>query len=295
MMISQNLPHNIFLFHVDPFLSPSVPLINFSMFQLTFAIITPALISGALAERINFNAWMLFVCIWHLVVYCPLAHMMWSQDGILRKYGCIDFAGGTVVEMSSGYAALAGAYFLGPRYNPNHTPANIPFIMLGTALFWFGWLGFDAGSAVNAGPVACNAFATTNTAAAAGMLMWIFLDKMNGKSTSAVGVCNGIVVGLVAATPSSGYVTIGSSMCIGAIAVLICYAVGILFKQRVDVDDSLGKYFLQGFLSFLISRSHLLNCSRTQLLTYSIVYLLEGGPQPHACKTNIIFVLCLEF
>lgn len=130
-----------------PTLAPTVPLVIFSMFQLTFAIITPALIAGSLAERVNFSAWMLFICIWHLLVYCPLAHMMWHPDGILRKWGALDFAGGTVVEMASGFSALAGALYLGPRHVIDRQVPNIPFVMLGTGIFWFGWMGFNAGSA----------------------------------------------------------------------------------------------------------------------------------------------------
>jgi Amt family ammonium transporter len=164
-------------------LSPTIPLSIFSMFQLMFAIITTALISGSLAERVNFNAWMLFVIIWVIIVYCPLAHMAFHPDGVFRRWGLLDFAGGTVVEMASGYAALAGAMFLGPRKNVHlgNYNGNIPFVLLGTALLWFGWLGFNAGSALSAGPLACHTFATTNTCAAAGMITWIFMDKLLGK------------------------------------------------------------------------------------------------------------------
>lgn len=133
-----------------PRLCPSIPLVAFSMFMLTFAVITPALIAGGLAERINFSAWMIFISIWHLIVWCPLCHLMWHPDGLFRTWGALDFAGGTVVEMASGFAALAGAIYIGPRKTKLNTPANIPFIMLGTAIFWFGWLGFNAGSSLAA-------------------------------------------------------------------------------------------------------------------------------------------------
>lgn len=230
----------------DPVLAPTIPLSVFSMFQLMFAMITPTLISGSLAERINFNAWMIFISIWHLLVYCPLAHMMWSGDGVLKKWGAIDFAGGTVVEMSSGFAALAGAYFLGPRTVIRHSPTNIPFTLLGTALFWFGWLGFNSGSAGGAGALACQTFATTNTAGAAGMVSWIFLDLMYGKPASALGACNGCVVGLVAITPACGYVTVGSAMCIGLIANLVCYHANTLTKGTLSIDDSLDVFAVHG-------------------------------------------------
>ena len=232
----------------DPDLSPTIPLTVFSMFQLMFAIITAALISGSLAERVNFNGWMLFVCVWHILVYCPIAHMSFHPNGVFRRWGLLDFAGGTVVEMASGYAALAGAMFLGPRKNVHlgNRNGNIPFVLLGTALFWFGWLGFNAGSALNAGPLACQVFCTTNTAAAAGMITWIFLDKLLGKLPSVVGTCNGVVIGLVAITPACGYVTVGSSMCIGAIACIVCYMAGLYFNERTGIDDSLDVFTVHG-------------------------------------------------
>lgn len=229
-----------------PTLSPTVPIVAFSMFQLMFAIITPALIAGSLAERVNFSAWMVYICIWHLIVYCPIAHMMWHPDGIWRKWGAIDFAGGTVVEMASGFSALAGAVYMGPRRMSSSQPANIPFIMLGTAIFWFGWLGFNSGSALGASGLASIAFATTNTSGASGMLTWIFLDFLLGKPSGAVGACNGIVVGLVAITPACGYVTVGSAMVIGAIATLVCYTVGHFMKERSHVDDSLDVFAVHG-------------------------------------------------
>jgi len=228
--------------HPNPNLAPTISLTTFAMFQLMFAIITPALISGSLAERINFNSWMIFLCVWHLLVYCPLAHLAFHPDGAFRRWGVLDFAGGTVIEMASGYSALAGAIFLGPRKNAVNNNANIPFVLLGTALFWFGWLGFDAGSAGNAGPLAGQAFATTNTGAAAGMVTWILLDKMMGRLPSIVGACNGTVVGLVALTPSCGWVTVGGGMCIGCLATLICYFVGLAFH------GTLALLLLRGFL-----------------------------------------------
>jgi Amt family ammonium transporter len=232
----------------EPTLAPTIPLTIFSMFQLMFAIITAALISGSLAERVNFNSWMLFVCIWHILVYCPLAHMAFHPDGILRKYGLLDFAGGTVVEMASGYASLAGASFLGPRKNVHigNPNSNIPFTLLGTAFFWFGWLGFNAGSALNAGPLACHTFATTNTAAAAAMITWIFLDKLTGRLPSVIGACNGCVVGLVAITPACGFVTVGSSMVIGVIGCIVCYFMGVYFNERTGIDDSLDVFTVHG-------------------------------------------------
>ena len=232
----------------DARLCGTIPLTAFSMFQLMFAIITAALISGSLAERVNFNGWMLFVCFWHILVYCPIAHMSFHPDGVFRRWGLLDFAGGTVVEMASGYSALAGAMFLGPRTNVHlgNRNGNIPFVLLGTALFWFGWMGFNSGSDLRAGPLASQAFCTTNTAAAAGMITWIFLDKLLGKLPSVVGTCNGVVIGLVAITPACGYVTVGSSMCIGAIACIVCYMAGLYFNERTGIDDSLDVFTVHG-------------------------------------------------
>ena len=273
-----------------PLLASTVPNTVFSMFQLMFAMITPILISGALAERINFNAWMIFISIWHLVVYCPLAHMVWHPQGILYKWGVLDFAGGTVVEMSSGFASLAGALFLGPRANREAAPANVPFVLLGTGLLWFGWLGFNAGSALTAGSLACQAFATTTVCGAAGMMTWLLLDKLMGKPASAVGACNGCVVGLVAITPSCGYVTVGGAMCIGFLACAAGYSLGTFMRELKTVDDSLdvvtvhGVGGLVGFLSIGIFGSIHVNPAGKDGLVYG-----EGI----TLAKHIAVVLCL--
>lgn len=172
-------------------LALTVPLLVFAMFQLKFAIITPALITGSFAERVRFSAYLLFMCLFSLVIYCPLAHMTWHPDGIFYQWGVKDFAGGTVVHMSAGFAALAGALVLGPRVSHRkkeaHPPANIPYVLLGTGMLWFGWFGFNAGSAGAANGAAATAFATTNTASAAAMLGWIFFDWFKGVKPSALG------------------------------------------------------------------------------------------------------------
>ena len=229
-------------------LCPTIPLILFSMYQLMFAIITPVLISGSLAERVNFYSWMIFICIWHILVYCPLVHLVWHPQGALRKWGYIDFAGGIPVEMASGYAALAGALFLGPRKETGnkHYPANVPHILLGTAIFWFGWLGFNAGSALTSGTLAANTLATTQAGASSAMITWIFIDILLGKPVTAVGACNGAVIGLVALTPSSGYITTGSGLVTGIIACVICYFIGNYMKERTSVDDTLDVFAVHG-------------------------------------------------
>lgn len=227
-------------------LSPSIPLVLFAMFQLKFAIITPALITGSFAERIKFNGYLVFIVLFTLLIYAPLAHMTWHPEGILRTIGVLDFAGGTVVHMSAGIAALTGALYLGNRKNKVHiTPVNIPFVILGTAMLWFGWFGFNAGSSLGANAEAAMAFATTNTASATGMIAWVLIDLIRGKKISALGACIGAVVGLVAITPAAGFVTIGQSLMIGAIASMISY-VAVKFKNRSEVDDTLDVFPTHG-------------------------------------------------
>ena len=220
-----------------PDLSPTFPLAVFAMFQLKFAIITPALITGSFAGRVRFRAYMLFICLFVIFIYAPLAHWTWHPNGFLRNWGVLDFAGGTVVHMSAGFAALAGAIFLGRRKDANKefTPANIPYILLGAGMLWFGWFGFNAGSALAANSVAASALVNTNTASAAAMLTWIFYDAALGKKPSAVGASIGLVVGLVAITPAAGFVNVGSSIFIGVIAAIVSnYAITLRTKSKLD-------------------------------------------------------------
>lgn len=230
-----------------PALAPTIPLMLFALFQLKFAIITPALITGAFAERIRFSSFLLFICLFTLFIYCPLAHWTWHPNGILRNWGVLDFAGGTVVHISAGFAALAGAWILGKRkgMGDGHEPSNVPFVLLGTGMLWFGWFGFNAGSSLGANELASQAFLNTNTASAAAMLAWIFLDGLNGKKPSAMGACIGAVVGLVAITPAAGYVTVGHSLFIGALASIISnYAVHL--KTKSTLDDTLDVFPCHG-------------------------------------------------
>src|SRR5690606_27412379 len=159
---------------------PTVPIALFAMFQLKFAVITPALITGAFAERIKFNSYLIFITLFVIVIYAPLAHATWHPDGLLAQMGVLDFAGGTVVHMSAGWAALASALYLGKRKEQEHTPSRISYVILGTGLLWFGWFGFNAGSAGGASPLAASAFATTTTASAAAAMAWIFFDILKG-------------------------------------------------------------------------------------------------------------------
>ena len=227
-------------------LSPTIPLLLFAVFQLKFAIITPALITGSFAERVRFSSYLLFIVLFSLVIYSPLAHWTWHPNGFLNKMGVKDFAGGTVVHMSAGWAALAGAMFLGRRKihreNQAHSPANVPFVILGTGMLWFG---FNAGSSLAADGRAVTAFATTNTASAAAMLGWIFFDWLKGHKPSALGACIGAVVGLVAITPAAGFVTVRESLIIGLAASVISN-LAVHLRTKSDLDDTLDVFPCHG-------------------------------------------------
>ena len=226
-------------------LAPTIPLVLFAMFQLKFAVITPALITGAFAERIRFNSYLIFLCLFMIVIYVPLAHATWHPDGILFQKGVLDFAGGTVVHMSAGWAALASALFLKKRNKAEHTPARVSYVILGTGLLWFGWFGFNAGSAVGAGALAATALATTTTASAAAAMAWIFFDIFRGKKPSAMGACIGAVVGLVAITPAAGFVTVPHSLVIGVVAAVISNLV-VVWRTRTNIDDTLDVFPCHG-------------------------------------------------
>lgn len=229
-----------------PDLSPGIPLVLFAMFQLKFAIITPALITGSFAERVSFKGYMLFISLFSIFIYAPLAHMTWHPEGLLRNLGVLDYAGGTVVHLSAGLAALAGALYLGKRKHSGHSPpVNIPFVLLGTGMLWFGWFGFNAGSSFGANAEAAMAFATTNAASASAMIAWVFLDVFRGRKISALGACIGAVVGLVAITPAAGFVSIPQSLLIGALASCISY-VALRMQSRTRIDDTLDVFPTHG-------------------------------------------------
>lgn len=226
----------------NPDFSSTIPFLLFALFQLKFAIITPALITGSFAGRVRFRSYILFMVLFSVFIYSPLAHMTWHPNGLFRKWGVLDFAGGTVVHMSAGFAALAGAVFLGKRKFEIHENANVPYVILGTGLLWFGWFGFNAGSALGANTDAVIAFANTNIASAAAMLTWVFYERACGRKMSAVGACIGAVVGLVAITPAAGFVNIGQSMLIGFVAAIVSNW-AIHYKNKVDVvDDTLDVF-----------------------------------------------------
>jgi len=230
-------------------LAPTIPKSLFAVFQLMFAIITPGLVVGAVAERIRFTAYILFIVLFAIFVYAPLAHMSWHPDGFLFKMGALDFAGGTVVHISAGMAALAGALVLKRRkVHMEHKeipPANIPYVLIGTGLLWFGWFGFNAGSALGANSLSVSAFFTTNTAAAAAGLSWMFFDVIKGKKPSVLGFCIGAVVGLVAITPAAGFVAIPQSIVVGVVAAIVSN-IAVYYKQKSTLDDTLDVFPCHG-------------------------------------------------
>jgi len=230
----------------DPWkLAPTIPLILFAFYQLKFAIITPALITGAFAERIKFKSYLLFIVLFCLFIYCPLAHATWHPDGILAKAGILDFAGGVVVHMSAGLAALTSAIYLKGRSESIHNPARITYVLLGTGLLWFGWLGFNAGSALHADTTAAIAIATTSTASAAAAFTWIIFDSMRGRKPTAMGTCIGAVVGLVAITPAAGYITIPHSLIIGIVASIVSNMM-VEWRTKTSIDDTLDVFPCHG-------------------------------------------------
>ena len=230
-------------------LAPTIPLTLFAFFQLMFAIITPGLVVGAVAERIRFTSYILFTALFSLFVYAPLAHWTWHPDGFLFKMGVLDFAGGTVVHISAGCAALMGALALKRRIahleNKEIPPANVPYVLIGTGLLWFGWFGFNAGSALGANALAVSAFATTNTAAAAAGLSWMFFDVLKGKKPSVLGFCIGAVVGLVAITPGAGFVAIPQSIFVGVAAAVVSN-MAVYYKSKSSLDDTLDVFPCHG-------------------------------------------------
>jgi Amt family ammonium transporter len=255
--------------------APTIPLTLFSLFQLMFAIITPGLVVGAVAERIRFTSYVLFIVLFALLVYAPVAHWSWHPEGFLAKMGAWDFAGGTVVHITAGCAALAGALVLKRRKSHlDHKeipPANVPYVLIGTGLLWFGWFGFNAGSALGANPLAVNAFGTTSTAASAAGLAWMFFDVLKGKKPSVLGFCIGAVVGLVAITPAAGYVGIPQSIIIGLVGAIVSnIAVGI--KQRSKLDDTLDVFPCHGI-------GGMVGMLLTGVFASTAVHGITGGPQ----------------
>ncbi len=234
----------------NPDYAGTIPHLLFAAFQMMFAIITPALITGAIAERIRFSSMLLFIGAWSLFIYYPLAHMVWGTGGFLRGLGALDFAGGTVVHISSGVSGLVAALVLGRRNGAygeeTQKPHNIPFVLLGAGILWFGWFGFNAGSALAANGIAVQAFFTTSAAAAAAMVSWMVTERIFAGKATALGAATGAVVGLVAVTPAAGYVPVWASLVIGLVVSPLCWTAIVKLKGRLRYDDALDAFGCHG-------------------------------------------------
>lgn len=237
----------------NPDYAATIPHLAFMVFQGMFAIITPALIIGAFVERISFKTLVVFTLLWTTLVYDPVAHWVWGVGGWLRTLGALDFAGGTVVHITAGFSAIAAAMLVGQRIDGKHPSThanNVPFVLLGAGLLWFGWFGFNAGSALSAGPLAVGAFVVTNTAAAAAALTWMALSWLHTKKPSAMATATGAVCGLVAITPASGYVGPIASIAIGIISGVVTYVALYLRTTKVRIDDTLDVWAAHGIGGF---------------------------------------------
>jgi Amt family ammonium transporter len=232
----------------EPDGTSTIPYLLFMAFQMMFAIITPALMTGAFAERVNFKAWLAVLILWSLVVYSPVAHWLWDADGWLAKKGALDFAGGFVVHMTAGYSALVAAILFGKRvdFGTPARPYDVGMVVLGTSLLWFGWFGFNAGSALTSGGLASSAFVTTFLGAAVAMLAWMVVDNLKDGKPTAVGGCVGVVAGLVAITPAAGFVDTNAAMVIGLLAGVICNLVARIVKAKYKLDDTLDVFACHG-------------------------------------------------
>ena len=287
----------------------AIPEFVFSLYQCMFAVITVALISGALAERIKFSAWCIFVLLWTTIVYDPLAHWVWMVDGWLFKKGALDFAGGTVVHLSSGISALAAIMFLGKRHGfptERMAPHNLPFTLLGVGLLWFGWFGFNAGSAIvgvncsdAAGGLAGLAFTTTTIAPAAAGLSWMIAEWIHGGKPSALGFGSGVVAGLVVITPAAGFVQPGAAIIMGLIAGVVCY-MGVLMKAKFKYDDSLDVFGVHGIggttgailtgVFATVGATGLMSGNMTQFIT-QLVAVAAAGAYAFIVTLVIVFIL----
>ena len=235
----------------DKIMDAGIPEYVFSMFQAKFAIITPALIAGAFAERVSFKGYCFFIAIWGILIYNPLCHWVWASDGFLFNLGAkgaIDFAGGTVVHISAGVSGLVAAIFLGARKSFPHLPMrpnNLVMTMIGAGLLWVGWFGFNAGSSISSGLSTAQALTATQVAAAAGAMVWIIIESMHQKKATALGFASGILAGLVAITPAAGVVKPGGAIVLGGLASVICY-MAIILKNRMGYDDTLDAFGIHG-------------------------------------------------
>ncbi|MCU0399508.1 MAG: ammonium transporter [Algoriphagus sp.] len=227
-------------------LGATIPFVLFALFQMKFAVITPAIITGSFAERVRFIGYLFFIGIFTVFVYAPLCHMVWHPQGLIGAYfGVVDFAGGTVVHISAGLASLAGALFIGKRKNPHHDPSNITYVLLGTGMLWFGWFGFNAGSSFAANGTAAMAFATTTISSATAMMTWVLFDRIQGRKISAMQACIGAVVGLVVITPAAGFITIPQSFIFGFFGAIVSNMM-MNAKFLRKIDDTLDVFACHG-------------------------------------------------
>ncbi|MBU3108571.1 ammonium transporter [Clostridium gasigenes] len=236
---------------VDPNVvyASTIPETLFATFQMMFSIVAPALITGALVGRMKFSSLLMFITSWLFLVYYPLTHMVWGDGGLIRALGAVDFAGGNVVHISSGITGLVVCIMIGKRRGHgmvSYKPHNIPFVVLGAGLLWFGWFGFNSGSALGSGTLAITAFLTTNTSAAAGLLSWILIEKIKNGKPTLLGAATGAVVGLVAITPAAGFVPIWASLIIGALVSPICFFFMTTVKKKFGYDDALDAFGCHG-------------------------------------------------
>jgi Amt family ammonium transporter len=232
----------------ETIMSNGIPEFVFSMFQAKFAIITPALIAGAFAERVSFKGYCFFIALWSLLIYNPLCHWVWASDGFLFKLGAIDFAGGTVVHISAGVSGLVAAMFIGARKSFPHLPMrpnNLVMTLIGAGLLWVGWFGFNAGSSLSSGLSAAQALTATQVAAAAGALAWVIIEALHQGKATAIGFASGILAGLVAITPAAGVLQPGGALILGALATVICY-LAIMVKNKLGYDDTLDAFGIHG-------------------------------------------------
>ncbi|HWQ42021.1 MAG TPA: ammonium transporter [Desulfosporosinus sp.] len=286
----------------NPDYAATIPAVLFMAFQMMFAVITPALISGSIAERMRFPAFVAFVLLWATFVYDPLAHMVWGVGGFLRTLGALDFAGGNVVHISSGYSALIAALVLGKRKGlgkDSMAPHHVPMTVLGAGLLWFGWFGFNAGSALGANGLAAMAFVNTNTATAAAAIAWAVVERLHRGKTTMLGVASGAVAGLVAITPGAGFVTPLSSIFIGLVGGAVCYLAISIMKAKFGYDDALDAFGCHGIggtwgaLATGIFATTTINPAGTDGWFYGNVSLL--GIQAVSVLTTIVFTTVATF
>jgi Amt family ammonium transporter len=269
---------------IDDTVTNGIPDLIFSMFQAKFAIITPALIAGAFAERVSFKSYCFFIALWSILIYNPLCHWVWASDGFLFKLGAIDFAGGTVVHISAGVSGLVAAMFLGARKSFPHLPMrpnNLVMTLIGAGLLWVGWFGFNAGSSLSSGLAAAQALTVTQVAAAAGAMAWVIIEAVHQGKATAIGFASGILAGLVAITPAAGVVQPGGALILGALATVICY-MAIIVKNKLGYDDTLDAFGIHGVggivgaivLTFFIRQSWITNWETANNATYSMTHQL---------------------